>query len=151
YRCRSKLAYCKICPISAPVESDNRLLCAPVEQPSLPGTRRASTFRHWRGEFALARERRKLSAILAADVVGYSRLMGLDESGTFARLKVSQAERLGPALTRNGGRVVRLTGDGVLAEFASAVDALKAAIEFQQAAAAANRGQPEDAVIVFRV
>jgi TolB-like protein/class 3 adenylate cyclase len=99
----------------------------------------------------LAREQRRLAAILAADVVGYSRLMGRDESGTLARLKTHRTERFGPTLARHGGRLVKLTGDGALAEFPSAVDALSAAIEFQQAMADANRQQPEDTRIVFRV
>ena len=99
----------------------------------------------------MAREQRKLAAILAADVVGYSRLMGRDESGTLARLRDHRKERLEPSLARYGGRLVKLTGDGALAEFPSAVDALGAAIEFQQAMAEANRGQPEDTAIVFRI
>src|SRR5262245_61799314 len=84
------------------------------------------------GELPVAREQRKLAAILAADVVGYSRLMGRDESGTLTRLRKIRAEQLDPVLARNGGRLVKLTGDGALAEFSSAVDALGAAIEFQQ-------------------
>src|SRR5580693_3792390 len=96
----------------------------------------------------LAREQRKLAAILAADVVGYSRLMGRDESGTLARLKAHRTERLEPALARSGGRLVKLTGDGALVEFASAVDALGAAIEFQQAMAEANRAEPQDCQII---
>jgi hypothetical protein len=99
----------------------------------------------------LAREQRKLAAILAADVVGYSRLMGRDESGTLSRLKAHRTERFEPALARNGGRLVKVTGDGALAEFGSAVDALSAAIEFQQAVADANRDQPEDTAIAFRM
>jgi adenylate cyclase len=99
----------------------------------------------------LAREQRKLAAIVAADVVGYSRLMGRDESGTLSRLKAHRTERLEPALARNGGRLVKLTGDGALAEFGSAVDALRAAIEFQQAVADANSDQPADTVLVFRM
>jgi TolB-like protein/class 3 adenylate cyclase/Flp pilus assembly protein TadD len=99
----------------------------------------------------LAREQRRLAAIVAADVVGYSRLMGRDESGTVARLKQNRAERLDPILAKYGGRLVKLTGDGALVEFTSAVDALDAAIEFQQAMTDANRDQPEDARIVFRI
>ena len=94
---------------------------------------------------------RRLAAILAADVVGYSRLMGRDENGTLARLKAHRTERLEPTLARHGGRLVKLTGDGALVEFPSAVDALGAAIEFQQAMAEANRDQPEDTRIVFRI
>jgi adenylate cyclase len=99
----------------------------------------------------VAREQRKLAAILAADVVGYSRLMGRDESGTLARLREHRKERLEPALASYGGRLVKLTGDGALVEFASAVDALSAAIEFQQAVADLNRNLSEAEQIVFRV
>ena len=77
--------------------------------------------------------------------------MGRDESGTVARLLEHLSQRLAPAVARHGGRVIRLKGDGGLVEFASAVDALSAAIEFQQAMAEANVGQPEDTVILFRV
>src|SRR5215467_2844170 len=99
----------------------------------------------------LAREQRKLAAIVAADVVGYSRLMGRDESGTLARLHRNRSERLDPVLTKYGGRLVKLTGDGALVEFASAVDALSAAIEFQQAMAEANGDKPADSALVFRM
>ena len=99
----------------------------------------------------LAREQRKLAAIIAADVVGYSRLMGRDESGTLARLRKNRSEHLDPVLTKYGGRLVKLTGDGALVEFASAVDALSAAIEFQQAMAEANGDQPADTALVFRM
>jgi adenylate cyclase len=98
----------------------------------------------------VAREQRKLAAILFADAVGSSRLMGRDESGTVARLLEHLNRRLAPAAVRCGGRVIRLTGDGGLVEFASAVDALRAAIEFQQAMLDANRGQPQEETIVFR-
>jgi adenylate cyclase len=99
----------------------------------------------------LAREQRRLAAIVAADVVGYSRLMGRDESGTLARLREHRKQRFEPTLARHGGRLVKLAGDGALAEFPSAVDALGAAIEFQQLMVEGNRGQPEDTVIVFRI
>ncbi|WP_296334384.1 adenylate/guanylate cyclase domain-containing protein, partial [Reyranella sp.] len=94
---------------------------------------------------------RRLAAILAADVVGYSRLMGRDENGTLARLKAHRTDRLEPILARHGGRLVKLTGDGVLVEFPSAVDALGAAIEFQQAMIEANKDAPADTAIVFRI
>jgi adenylate cyclase len=103
------------------------------------------------GEYTLAREHRRLAAILAADVVGYSRLMGRDESGTLARLREHRTERLKPVLARYGGRLVKLTGDGALIEFTSAVDALAAAIEFQQVTAHANREQTEDDAMAFRI
>ncbi len=99
----------------------------------------------------MAREQRKLAAIVAADVVGYSRLMGRDESGTLARLRKNRSEHLDPVLAKYGGRLVKLTGDGALVEFASAVDALSAAIEFQQAMAEANSDQPADSALMFRM
>lgn len=99
----------------------------------------------------LAREQRKLAAIVAADVVGYSRLMEQDENGTLAALRAHRAERIEPALARNGGRVIKLAGDGSLIEFGSAVDAVRAAIEFQQAIAETNAGFAEGARVLFRV
>jgi adenylate cyclase len=99
----------------------------------------------------MAGDLRRLAAIVAADVVGYSRLMGRDESGTVARLREHRKQRLEPALARHGGRLVKLTGDGALIEFPSAVGALGAAIEFQQAMADTNKDQPEDTRIVFRI
>jgi TolB-like protein/class 3 adenylate cyclase len=99
----------------------------------------------------MAREQRKLAAILFVDAVGSSRLMGRDESGTVARLLQHLNQRLVPAAIRRGGRVVRMKGDGGLVEFTSAVDALAAAIEFQQAMVEANVGQPEDKAILFRI
>jgi TolB-like protein/class 3 adenylate cyclase len=99
----------------------------------------------------VAREQRKLAAILAADMVGYSRLMGRDEAGTLARLRRNRSEHLDPVLVKYGGRLVKLTGDGALVEFPSAVDALSAAIEFQQAMAEANGDQPADTALVFRM
>jgi TolB-like protein/class 3 adenylate cyclase len=98
----------------------------------------------------VAREQRKLATIVFIDVVGYARLMGRNESATHALVKAHLAERVEPAITRQGGRVVKLTGDGVLAEFGSAVDALSAAILLQQGMADANRNQPEPERIVFR-
>ncbi|WOH47638.1 adenylate/guanylate cyclase domain-containing protein [Bradyrhizobium sp. sBnM-33] len=95
----------------------------------------------------MTREQRRF----AADVVGYSRLMGRDESGTVARLREHRKLHLEPVLAGHGGRLVKLTGDGALVEFASAVDALGAAIEFQQVMAEANRDQPQGDAIVFRI
>jgi adenylate cyclase len=99
----------------------------------------------------LGREQRRLAAIVSADVAGYSRLMGRDESGTVARLRQNRTERLEPVLAHYGGRLVKLTGDGALIEFASAVDALGAAIAFQQGMAEVNQGQPDDNALKFRV
>lgn len=98
-----------------------------------------------------AREQRRLAAIVAVDVVGYSRLMGRDESGTVARLRRARAERLEPVLNRRGGRIVKLTGDGALIEFPSAVEALSAAIDFQQAMTQSEAERPEAERLIFRV
>src|SRR6266478_1156577 len=78
---------------------------------------------------------RRLAAILAADVAGYSRLMGADEEGTLARLKALRAELVDPAIARHNGRIVKTTGDGLLVEFASVVDAMRCAIGWQAATA----------------
>src|SRR5438132_13546225 len=86
-----------------------------------------------RWETALAAERveRKLAAILAADIAGYSRLMGADEEGTLARLKALRAELIDPSIAGHHGRIVKTTGDGLLVEFASVVDAMRCAIAWQ--------------------
>jgi len=97
------------------------------------------------------RVQRRLSAILAADVVGYSRLMGLDEVGTLARLKSCRAEVIDPHVAGHGGRMVKLMGDGALIEFASAVDAVVCAIEIQNDMAERNAGLPEAERILFRI
>jgi len=107
--------------------------------------------RKQRGTAPVAREQRKLAAVLAADVVGYSRLMGRDESGTLARLREHRRSRLEPTLARYGGRLVKLMGDGALVEFASACDALSAAIEFQQAVNEVDSERPETERIIFRI
>ena len=78
---------------------------------------------------------RRLAAILAADVVGYSRLMGADEEGTHRRFKAHLAELIDPKIREHYGRIVKTTGDGVLAEFASVVDAVRCAGEIQRAMA----------------
>ena len=92
---------------------------------------------------------RKLAAILAADVAGYSRLMGADEEGTLARLQALRAELIDPAITQNHGRIVKTTGDGLLVEFASVVDAMRCATQWQ--AAMAERTQLADTRIDFRI
>jgi adenylate cyclase len=76
---------------------------------------------------------RRLTAILAADVAGYSRLMGADEEGTHERLKALRRELLSPKIAEHRGRIVKTTGDGMLVEFASVVDAVRCAVEVQQA------------------
>jgi len=97
------------------------------------------------------RVQRRLVAILAADVVGYSRLMGEDEAGTLAVLKARRKQILEPLVGKHQGRVFKLTGDGALVQFSSAVDAVACAIDLQQAMAAANTGQPEKRQIVLRI
>jgi TolB-like protein/Tfp pilus assembly protein PilF len=94
---------------------------------------------------------RRLAAILAADVVGYSRLMGADEAGTHARLKTLRQDLIDPKIAEHRGRVVKRTGDGVLVEFASAVDAVRCAVEIQQVMAARSHGTAEGRRIQFRV
>ena len=94
---------------------------------------------------------RRLAAILAADVVGWSRLMGADEAGTLARLKGHRNELIDPKLAEFGGRIVKTTGDGVLVEFSSAVDAVKCASEIQDAMIARNEGVPELTRMQFRI
>jgi adenylate cyclase len=92
---------------------------------------------------------RKLAAILAADVAGYSRLMGADEEGTLARMKTLRAEVIDPAISEHHGRIVKTTGDGLLIEFASVVDAMRCAMAWQ--AAMADRTQPADTRIEWRI
>jgi adenylate cyclase len=94
---------------------------------------------------------RRLAAILAADVVGYSRLMQVDEAETLTALKARQKEILRPLLAKHHGRIVKLMGDGVLADFSSAVNAVACAVELQGAMDTANEGLPEDRWIVLRV
>ncbi len=94
---------------------------------------------------------RKLVAILAADVVGYSRLMSLDEAGTLSRLKALRRDHVEPSVERHRGRVVKLMGDGMLVEFGSVVDALACAVEMQKAAREQNNDIPEDSWIVSRI
>ena len=97
------------------------------------------------------RAQRRLAAILAADVVGYSRLVEHDEAGTLATLKVRRNEVLVPTVAHHNGRVVKVMGDGVLVEFSSAVDAVQCAITLQEEFTAANQGIAEALQIVLRI
>ena len=97
------------------------------------------------------RDKRRLAAILAADIVGYSRLMGADESGTLAQLKALRKELIDPKIEEYSGRIVKTTGDGILIEFSSVVDAVQMAVDVQRETARRNEGVPEDHCIVFRV
>ena len=94
---------------------------------------------------------RRLTTILAADVVGYSRLMAQDEVGTLARLKALRKELIEPKTAEYRGRVVKLIGDGTLMEFTSVVDAVRFAVGVQQAMAERNAKVPEDRRITYRI
>ena len=94
---------------------------------------------------------RRLAAILAADVAGYSRLMGADEEGTHARLQAHRRELIEPKISEHSGRVVKTTGDGFLAEFQSVVDAVRCAAELQRAMIDREAVMHEDRRIKFRI
>jgi adenylate cyclase len=94
---------------------------------------------------------RRLTAVLAADVAGYSRLMGHDEEGTLAKLKSFRKALVDPAIAEHRGHIVKTAGDGMLAEFASAVDAARCAIEVQRGMAEQNTGVPQELRIEFRI
>ncbi len=94
---------------------------------------------------------RRLAAILVADVVGYSRLMGADEAGTLATLKAHRAEFIDPKITEHKGRIVKLMGDGALVEFPSVVEAVQCAVEIQRGMAERNAEVPEDKRMEFRI
>jgi class 3 adenylate cyclase len=97
------------------------------------------------------RVERKLAAILAADVAGYSRLMGADEEGTLARLKEHRRELVDPNIAEHHGRIVKTTGDGMLVEFASVVDAVRCAVDIQRRMVERNAKVLVDRRIEFRV
>jgi TolB-like protein/class 3 adenylate cyclase len=97
------------------------------------------------------RVERRLAAILAADVVGYSRLVGIDEEGTLERLKVLRRELADPVIKEHRGRIVRITGDGLLVEFASVVDAVRCAVDVQREMAVRNAEVPQNQRIEFRI
>ena len=94
---------------------------------------------------------RRLAAVLAADVAGYSRLMGADEEGTLARLKALRKALVDPTIAAHRGRIVKTTGDGMLVEFASAVDAVRGAVEVQRGMAEQNASVQQDQRIEFRI
>jgi adenylate cyclase len=95
--------------------------------------------------------KRRLAAILAADIAGYSRLMGADEEGTLARLKADRNELIDPKNKQHRGRIVKTTGDGILVEFPSVVEAVRCAIEVQQGMIERNAQVPQDKRIEFRI
>src|SRR3954464_3087885 len=100
---------------------------------------------------AEARVERRLAAILAADIAGYSRLIGSDEEGTLASLRAVRREVIDPSIAEHRGRIVKTTGDGVLVEFASVLDALRAAAAVQGEMAARNADTAPERRIEFRI
>ena len=97
------------------------------------------------------RVERRLSAVLAADVTGYSRLMGLDEEGTLALLKAHRHALIDPKIAEHRGRIVKTTGDGILVEFASVVDAVRCAVDVQLGMTERNGEAPPEKQIQFRI
>src|ERR1700679_265434 len=96
-------------------------------------------------------ETRKIAAILAADVVGFSRMASADEDRTLARLRALRSDLVDPTIAVHNGRVFKRTGDGILIEFRSVVDAVRCAIEVQNGMVERNAGVPEDRRVVFRI
>ena len=94
---------------------------------------------------------RRLAAILAGDVAGYSRLMGADDEGTLRQLKAHRKELVDPKITEHRGRIVKTTGDGMLVEFVSVVDAVRCAVDIQRGMAERNAEVPGDKRIQFRI
>ena len=103
------------------------------------------------GHSGIGTSTRHLAAILAADVAGYSRLMGVDEEGTLGRLKAHRRQLVDAKIQEHHGRIVKTTGDGMLVEFPSVVDAVRCAVEIQRAMADRNTDTPEDQRITFRI
>src|ERR1700744_253839 len=96
-------------------------------------------------------ETRKLAAILVADIVGYSRLTGVDEERTLSRLRGLRSDLIDPAIAAHRGRIVKRTGDGALVEFRSVVDAVRCAVEVQNGMVERNAGVPAERRIEFRI
>ena len=99
----------------------------------------------------MTRDHRRLAAIVSADVVGYSLLMGRDESATLSALKAHRRELIDPKIAEYDGRIVKTTGDGLLLEFASVVDAVRCAVDVQRGMAERNAGVATDKRIEFRI
>jgi adenylate cyclase len=102
-------------------------------------------------EGAPVSEVRKIAAILVADVVGYSRLAGADEDRTLSRLRALRSDLIDPAVAHHHGRIVKRTGDGLIAEFRSVVEAVRSAIAMQNGLLEHNVGVPDDRRIDFRI
>ena len=99
----------------------------------------------------MVRDQRRLAAIVSADVVGYSRFMGQDDSDTLARLKAHRRELIDPRIAEYDGRIVKTTGDGLLLEFPSVVEAVRCAVEVQHGMVKRNAEVPKEKRIEFRV
>ena len=99
----------------------------------------------------MARDQRRLAAVVSADVAGYSRLMGRDDSDTLARLKAHRRELIDPKISEYGGRIVKTTGGGLLLEFPSVVDAVRCAVDVQRGMAERNAGVPPEQRIELRI
>src|SRR5215831_8064932 len=97
------------------------------------------------------RVQRRLAAIFAGDIVGYSRLMGTDEEGTLRRLKMHRKELVDPKIAEYRGRIVKTTGDGILIEFVSVVEAVRCAIDIQRSMIDLNSNVPSETRIQFRI
>ncbi|WP_284735855.1 adenylate/guanylate cyclase domain-containing protein [Dongia deserti] len=102
-------------------------------------------------DMAAERNVRRLCAILAADVAGYSQLMGADEDGTLTALTAHRRDLIDPAIAEHAGRIVKTTGDGLLVEFASVVDAVRCAVDVQRGMAERNHAVPENQRLAFRI
>ena len=102
-------------------------------------------------EAGSTRDHRRLAAIVSLDVAGYSRLMGVDDSGTLAALKAHRRELIDPKIAEHNGRIVKTTGDGLLLEFPSVVDAVRCAVDVQRGMAARNQGISPDRRLDFRI
>ena len=100
---------------------------------------------------ATGRTERRLAAILAADIAGYSRLMGADEEGTLARVKEHRRELVDPKVAEHRGRIVKTTGDGILIKFPSVIEAVSCAVAVQRGMVERNAGTPEEERITFRI
>jgi adenylate cyclase len=98
-----------------------------------------------------ANPERRLAAVLAADVVGFSRLMEVDEAGTLARLKTVRLELIDPTISKCRGRIIKTTGDGMLVEFQSVTEALRCAVDFQERMARRNRDMPASRTLLYRI
>jgi adenylate cyclase len=99
----------------------------------------------------MTRDQRRLAAIVSADVAGYSHLMGQDDSGTLNTLKAHRRELIDPKIAEYGGRIVKTTGDGLLLEFSSVVDAVRCAVDMQRGMSKRNSSVPADQRIDFRI